>query len=242
MRNSLRLVFLLLFCYAVPAIAQDQSSSSSKSSPDRPAKQQRNTEAAKKAEVEGEDYLFQKHDVNRAIESFKKSVKLDPWYEHGYIMLGLAYMQAERWDQAQWAFEDATKVDPDDPHAWLGVGSALNEQKDYAGAQKALQHSLDIKPDSAEAHYELARSLWGMNRLQPAEEHARRATELNKDYASPHVLMGNIYVSEVNTEAALAEFHEALRLEPDGPQAATVKATIAKIEKAMADTAPKKKQ
>src|SRR5215472_8415949 len=242
MRNSLRLVFLLLFCYAVPAIAQDQNSSSSKSFPDQPAKQQRNTDAAKKAEVEGEDYLFQKHDVNRAIESFKKSVKLDPWYEHGYIMLGLAYMQTEHWDQAQWAFEDAAKVDPDDPQAWLGVGSALNEQKDYVGAQKALQHSLDIKPDSAEAHYELARSLWGMNRLQPAEEHARRATELNKDYASPHVLMGNIYVSEVNAEAALAEFHEALRLEPDGPQAATVKATIAKIEKAMADTAPKKKQ
>src|SRR5215467_7372733 len=242
MRNSLLLVFLWLFFCAMLVAGQDQNSSSSKSFEDRPVKQQRNTEAATKAEAEGEGYLFQKHDFNRAIESFKKSVKLDPWYEHGYIMLGLAYMQAERWDQAQWAFEDATKVDPDDVQAWLGVGAALNEQKDYAGAQKALQHALELKPDCAEAHYELARALWGVNRLEPAEEHARRATELNKDYASPHVLLGNIYLSEVNADSALVEFRESLRLEPEGPQAETVKATIAKIEKALADSTPKKKQ
>lgn len=239
MRNSFHLLSLLalLLLFSFKVSAQNSRSSSSK-----PPVQQRNTEAAKAAEAEGQDFLFQKHDVKSAIESFKKATKLDPWYEHSYLMLGLACMQAERWDEAQWAFEDASKVDPNDAQAWLGVGSALNEQKDYTGAQKALEHSLELKPDSAEAHYELARSLWSLGRLQPAGEHARRAIELNKNYASPHLLMGNIYVDQSDADNALAEFREALRLEPEGSQADEIKEMIARIEKAQSQPAQAKKR
>src|SRR5215472_14194003 len=106
---------LVLLVSSLKFTAQDSTSNSTKP----PSQQQRNTEAAKAAEAEGQTFLFQKHDVKSAIESFKKANKLDPWYGHGYLMLGLAYMQAQRWDAAQWAFEDASKVDPDDAQAWL---------------------------------------------------------------------------------------------------------------------------
>ncbi|HEY6967812.1 MAG TPA: tetratricopeptide repeat protein [Candidatus Angelobacter sp.] len=216
---------ILLLCLSL--IAQDSGSS-----PVKPPAAQRNTEAAKAVEAQGQELLFQKHDLKGAIESFKKTVKLDPWYAHGYMMLGLAYMQAERWDEAHWAFEDASKVEPENAQAWLGVGSALNEQKDYAGAQKALQKSLELKPGSAEAHYEMGRSLWGLEKLEAAAEQTKRAIELNKDYVSPHVLMGNIYLSGSDPESALAEFREALKLDPEGPQASSIKQTISDIEKA----------
>ena len=224
---------ILLFCLSLTA--QDSGSN-----PPKPAGAQRNTEGAQDAEAQGQELLFQKHDVEGAIESFKKAVKLDPWYGHGYLMLGVAYMQAERWDEAHWAFEDASKVEPENAQAWLGVGSALNEQKDYPGAQKALQKSLELQPDSAEAHYELGRSLWGLGKLEAAAEQTKRAIELNKDYVSPHVLMGNIYLSESDAASALAEFREALKLDPEGPQAGSIKQTISDIEKTKA--APGKKK
>jgi tetratricopeptide (TPR) repeat protein len=221
------ILLLSLLCPSLCLRAQDSRSSSAK-----PPSRQRNTEGAKEAEAKGQELLFQKHDVKGAIENFKKSVKLDPWYGHGYMMLGLAYMQTQRWDEAQWAFEDAAKVEPENPQAWLGVGSALNEQKDYAGAQKALQRCLELKPDSSEAHYEMGRSLWSLGKLEAAEVQTRRAMELNKDYASPHVLMGNIYLSRYDPDSALAEFRDALRLDPEGPQADAVRETISEIEKA----------
>ena len=185
------------------------------------------------AMTKGQDLLFKKHDARASIDEFKRAVKLDPWYGQAYLLLGLAQMQLQQWSDAQWAFEEAVKVEPGNAKAYLGAGSALNEQKNYAEAQKALQHSLEIRPDSAEAHYELARSLWGMGKWQLAEPHARQAIELNKDYAGPHALMGNIDIEREEPEAALSEFEECLRLDPEGSLAPSVKEIVAQLKQAL---------
>lgn len=211
---------------SLPLAAQDSSSRSADT-------QQRNTEVAKQAEAEGTKFLFQKHDVTAAIQSFRKAIKADPYYAHGYMMLGLAYMQAERWDDAQWAFGETAKLEPENAQACLGVGSAQNEQKNYAEAQKTLEHCLDLKPESAEAEYELARSFWGLSKWEAAELHAQRAIQLNKDYSGPHFLMGNLYLRRQDAESALAEFQEYLKLDPQGAQAAAVRDIVAKLQAAL---------
>jgi tetratricopeptide (TPR) repeat protein len=185
------------------------------------------------AMAKGEDLLFKKHDARASIDEFRRAAKLDPWYGHAYMLLGLAQMQLQQWSDAQWAFEEAAKVEPGNAKAYLGAGSALNEEKNYVEAQKTLQHSLEIRPDSAEAHYELARSLWGLGKWQAAEPHVRQAIALNKDYAGPHALMGNIYLQQEDAEAALAEFQESLRLDPEGSLAPSVKEIIVQLKKAL---------
>jgi tetratricopeptide (TPR) repeat protein len=181
----------------------------------------------------GQELLFKQHDARASLDEFKRATKLDPWYGQAYMLLGLAHMQLQQWSEAQWAFEEAAKVEPGNAKAYLGAGSALNEQQDYDGAQKALQHSLEIRPDLAEAHYELARSLWGLGKWQAAEPQVRQAIELNKDYAGPHALMGNIYIQRQDPEAALAEFQECLRLDPEGGLAPSVREIIAQLKKAL---------
>lgn len=189
---------------------------------------------AQQALDQGQELLFRKHDPQGSIDEFKKAVKSDPWYGPGYVLLGLAYMQAQRWSDAQFAFSEAIKVEPGNAQAFLGLGSSLNEQQDYVGARKALEQSLELKPESAEAHYELARTFGALGKWQDAEPHARRAMELNPDYAGPHALMGNIYLEQQNPALALAEFREYLRLDPEGSLAPAVKQIIPEIEKAMA--------
>jgi tetratricopeptide (TPR) repeat protein len=193
----------------------------------------RNIPEVEDAMSKGQELLFKKHDAKASVEEFKRAIKLDPWYGQGYMLLGLARMQLGQWSDAQWAFEEAGKVEPGNARAYLGAGSALNEQKDYAGAQKTLEHSLELRPDSAEAHYELARSLWGLGKWQAAEPHVRQALDLNKEYAGPHALMGNIYLQQENPEAALKEFEESLRLDPESSMAPAVKDIIAQLKKAL---------
>jgi tetratricopeptide (TPR) repeat protein len=185
------------------------------------------------AMAKGEELLFKKHDPRASLDEFRRAAKLDPWFGDAYMLLGLAQMQLQQWSDAQWAFEEAAKVEPGNAKAYLGAGSALNEEKNYPEAQKALQHSLEIRPDSPEAHYELARSLWGMGIWQLAEPHVRQAIELNKDYAGPHALMGNIYLQQEDAEAALAEFQECLRLDPEGSLAPSVKEIITQLKKVL---------
>jgi Flp pilus assembly protein TadD len=189
---------------------------------------------AQQALDRAQELLFRKHDPAASVDEFKKVVKSDPWYGPGYVLLGLAYMQTQRWSDAQLAFTQASKVEPGNAQAFLGLGSALNEQHDYTGAQKALEHSLDLNPDSAEAHYELARSLGAQGKWQEAGPHVSRALEINPDYPGPHALMGNVYLEAQNPAFALTEFREYLRLDPQGSLAPAVKQIIPEIEKAIA--------
>src|ERR1051326_1008314 len=239
------LPLLIFYFAAVAAIGQPQESSSQLTrgtqSSAEPAKPKQTPEAHKRRNIpevedamsKGQELLFKKHDAKASVEEFKRAIKLDPWYGQAYMLLGLARMQLGQWSDAQWAFEEAGKVEPGNARAYLGAGSALNEQKDYAGAQKELQHSLELRPDSAEAHYELARSLSGLGKWQAAEPHVRQALDLNKEYAGPHALMGNIYLQQENPEAALKEFEECLRLDPEGPMAPAVKDMIAQLKKVL---------
>jgi tetratricopeptide (TPR) repeat protein len=245
MRNtpSLALIILLLLCS--PFLSSQESSSATTRatqsaqaaqptpSPAAEAHKRRSIPEVEDAMAKGEELLFKKHDALASLDEFKRAAKLDPWYGDAYMLLGLAQMQLQQWSDAQWAFEEAAKVEPGNAKAYLGAGSALNEEKNYPEAQKALQHSLEIRPDSAEAHYELARSLWGLGKWQLAEPHVRQAIELNKEYAGPHALMGNIYLQREDAEAALAEFQECLRLDPEGSLAPSVKEIIAQLKKAL---------
>src|ERR1700727_2509789 len=238
-KNSLALIILVLLCSSW-LLAQESSSQPARSAthgasptPTPQSRERRSIPEVEDAMNKGQDLLFKKHDAKASVEEFKRATKLDPWYGQAYMLLGLAHMQLQEWSDAQWAFEEAAKVEPGNVKAYLGAGSALNEQRNYAAAQKALQHSLEIRPDLAEAHYELARSLWGQGKWQAAEPHVRQAIALNQDYAGPHALMGNIYIQREDPEAALAEFQEYLRLDPDGSLAPSVKEIIAQLKTAL---------
>jgi len=233
------LLFVSLAFLSGAAVAQSTGKSTAQPSPASPANageapstRRPPKPAAQAALDRAQDLLFRKNDPAASIDEFKKAVKADPWYAQSYVLLGVAYMQLQRWNEAQWAFEEATKVEPDNAQGYLGWGSALNEQKDYAGAQKALQRSLDLNPDSAEAHYELARTLGAMKQWEAAGPHALRAIALNPDYAGPHALMGNVYLEQEDLDSARDEFKEYLRLDPEGSLAPEIKQLIAEIEKA----------
>lgn len=187
----------------------------------------------------GRELLFRKQDPAASVDEFKKAVKSEPWYGPGYILLGLAYMQLQRWADAEWTFTEASKVEPASVQAYMGMGSAMTEQHNYAGAEKALTHALDLNPDSAEAHYELARTYASLEKWDEAAPHALRSIEINPDYAGPHALMGNIYLMQQDLPFALAEFQEYLRLDPQSSLAPSVKETIAEIQKSLADQAQK---
>jgi tetratricopeptide (TPR) repeat protein len=242
MRKSSLLPPLFLFLLALACPAQEsssqatrsgQSSASAKATPTPDPHKRRFLPEVQEAMDKGQELLFKKHDAKASVEEFKRAIKLDPWYGDAYMLLGLARMQLGQWSDAQWAFDEAAKVEPGNARAYLGAGSAMNEQKNYADAQKALEHSLELRPDSAEAHYELARSLWGAGKWQAATPHVRQAIDLNKDYAGPHALMGNIYLRQEDPESALKEFEECLRLDPEGSMAPGLHDIIAQLKKAL---------
>ena len=178
----------------------------------------------------GQSLLRDKHGVSRSIGHFRKAIQLYSAYTEAYLMLGLAYLQDQNLMEAHSALERTLELDPKSGAGYLTLGACLNQEKNHAGAEQALVRGLELEPDSPEGHYELAKAYWGQRRWQDAEPHAQKAEELQPQVPGVHVLMGNILLQKRDSTGALKEFNEYLRLDPEGPMSAPVRAVVNKLQ------------
>jgi len=185
---------------------------------------------ARKEFETGQKLLNEKKDAEGGIKHLRKAIQLYDKFPEAHLMLGLVYMDLRKLDESQAALQKATELDSTAPAGYLALGALFNQMKKYDDAEKALTHGLELKPDVAEGQYELAKTYWALGRWQDAEPHAQKAVALTPNMAAAHVLLGNVALRKRDNTAALHEFKEYLRLDPQGPMAAGVAQMIQKIE------------
>lgn len=188
---------------------------------------------ARKEFEAGEKLLMEKHEAESSIPHFHKAIQLHDAFPQAYVMLGMALMAEENWKEAQSALERAVQLDPNSAAAYFALGASLNQQKNYSAAEKALSRGLELNPDAPEGHYELAKTYWALGRWQEAEPHALKVVAGHPELAPVHVLLGNISLRKRDPQAALREYKEYLRLEPQGPMAAASRRVVSQLEAAL---------
>lgn len=90
---------------------------------------------------------FNKQDLRKAIEVFKKVLAADPNQPEANSYMGIILMQAGHADGALMAFDRALSQVPNFPMALWGKGMALYQGKqDYAGAREVFEKLLPLVP------------------------------------------------------------------------------------------------
>lgn len=90
---------------------------------------------------------FSKQDWQKAIESFKKVLAVDPNQPEAHAYMGAILLQAGHADGALMAFDKALSQNPNFPMALWGKGMALYQGKnDYAGARQIFEKLLQMVP------------------------------------------------------------------------------------------------
>ncbi|HEX8949170.1 MAG TPA: tetratricopeptide repeat protein [Dissulfurispiraceae bacterium] len=143
MRKTIFILFPLLFLVFMPAL----QSAGLCAEP----------EGREKAEalLKEADALFSEGKMDKAVETVREAVKVDPAHPDAYDQLGHMLMKAGKLDEAIGAFDSALKINPRSRTAKTGKGLALLKKGDAKGAEAVLKEALTLNPYPSATHYAL---------------------------------------------------------------------------------------
>jgi len=148
----------------------------------------------------GKSY-FMSGKVNEALEQFKKLTEVEP-SARPYALLGVAYRQLGRYDEAKQSLQKGLELDPHDGSCLFNLGLIAEQQGDSAGAESMLQQVLRSSPNFPDALLELANLRIAAKRLPEAEELLRKYVRLSLNPATGYYKLAIVERSLHDTAAA----------------------------------------
>ena len=129
---------------------------------------------------------------------------------------GYAMNDRGRYEEAAECFENAIVLGGRgraDPHAFRG--QALQDMGRIEEAMVHFDRAIELDPRHSMALFKKAEALLALNRVDEAHRWCRRAVKYGPEEAAPHHVMGLIHALRMDLEAAIAEFSESVRINPD---------------------------
>src|ERR1700716_3714360 len=130
-----------------------------------------------------------------------------------YNTLGVAYMNQQKFAEAQKYFEKALPADPKFAVARLNLGIALLSQQKLGPARAALEEATRLLPNDPYAWYNLGLVYKDTGEPEKAIEAFQHVTQLSPE-ADAHYFLGYLYTQLQRYDDAIAEFQKALAAFP----------------------------
>jgi len=165
-----------------------------------------------------------------SIDSFLRTIQLDPRVEQPYLFLGRMLDVAEgKLPAMVAAFRTYSEAHPDDPMACFEYARALAASGgDAAEVEKLLKHSIELNPGGWESHFELGLAYERRRSFAEAAKEIEASIKLNPEAAVPHYRLSRVYdrldrKEEADEQRAIHAQMTKPKPTPPKPAAATKK-------------------
>lgn len=163
----------------------------------------------------------------KAIELLKSALSLYPDFALALNELGVQYLKVGQPDKAAEALRSTLRLAPDNFTARLNYGIALLNKREFAAAETQLRQALGKNPAAPTAHMYLGIALINLLKYDEAEKELQRAIETGgTSLSQAHYYLGGIYWHKQDYKRAAEELETYLKLAPNAPDAARIRATI----------------
>jgi arylsulfatase A-like enzyme/tetratricopeptide (TPR) repeat protein len=163
----------------------------------------------------GEIYCDLK-DFDEAMANLEKAISIDP--EHSSVahnLLGSAYLEKKRLDEAEKEIAISLQLRPRIPDAHYNLGLLYEQRGDIQRAIEEYKKEIEIHPGAYPAHFNLALVYAKLGRLREEVEELKAAIEANKKFARSYLFLAKAYLDlNENFEEAISLARKGLELEP----------------------------
>lgn len=155
-------------------------------------------------------------EYDKAIETYKKALELDPKSTLVNYEIALSYFTKGDYEKAI-EYSDVVLKQKSDlmMQAYLTKGSALDVLGKTKESIKLFEKAIKETGDHYLLYYNLALNYFKTSELDKAEPNLIKAIELNPNHASSHLMLANIHNQQENPVQTLLAVHYFLFLEPN---------------------------
>jgi tetratricopeptide (TPR) repeat protein len=166
---------------------------------------------------------LQAGDTATAIASLEKAVGATPGSAEAHLLLGQAYLRAQRKDDATKEFQAGFSLDPKavlpleskDVDELMLVGNIHAGLNQFDEALATYQAVLQINPNKAAAHTNIGVVYYQTSRLDDAVAEMKKALEIEPNDAETQYMLGATYVQQQKYDDAEKAFNQAITLKPE---------------------------
>ena len=186
----------------------------------------------------GDDKVLRATVLTSAIDMLRAKLPHDSTSYSTYLYIGLSALVLSDGAQARDAFLkvlDLRKNDPKDAvlQTRKYLGTSYLVLQDYDNARKTYEEVLTANNQDDDAYGYLAQIALQRKNYALAIQHARKAADLKPDKASYHLIMAQAYTNSQQLAAAVREYSETLRLDPNNNAARSQLDTVRKAMEQM---------
>ncbi|MCX7975037.1 MAG: tetratricopeptide repeat protein [Candidatus Aminicenantes bacterium] len=186
--------------------------------------------------------LIEAGQYDEALKVFEEFLAKYPQIHQVHLNIGTCYLKKDDLDKAEAAFKlvlDKTievygdyKKDPAASlRAFAGLGEIYLKRNDLETARKYFTQALDVSPEDEVAAYNVAEILFSHQNIDEAIRYYELAIKIKKDWSKPYHKLGLAYLNKGDFEKALENLRKFLEIDPNNPEAPTVKNIIEAVEK-----------
>jgi tetratricopeptide (TPR) repeat protein len=175
---------------------------------------------------------------DEAIAAYTQIVAQAPTCADCYFNLGVAHMNKKQYAEAEAAFKKVTEIKPDNAQAYTQLASLYNAQRKFDlaadASANAAKYSTATTPGvggNAEALYNQGVVMFNGGKFADAKTAFEGATKADPKMAMAHYQLGMTALNLGDFGLAVSSLQTYLQLDPDGPKAAEVKASLPALEK-----------
>jgi tetratricopeptide (TPR) repeat protein len=193
-------------------------------------------EAAELQKMAGEAItLMNSGQRDQAIAKFNEVIAKVPNCVDCYVNLGVIYKEQQKPAEAEAAFKKVIELKPDHGGAYSELATLYNSQKRFDLAADASANAAKYLGSSggaagAEATYNQGVIMFNSGKFAEAREQFEAAVKTDPTMGMAHYQLGMTALNLGDIPAAVAALEGYLKVEPDGPKAAEVKASLPALQ------------
>jgi Tfp pilus assembly protein PilF len=184
--------------------------------------------------------LFEQGKYDDAIASYQDFLEKNPTAYQVRFNIGNCYREKNELDAAQQEFEAVLEkanmeVGPEDlkvqAKALAAIGELYVRRDDIQKARAYFTQSLERNPQDEILAYNVGEILFSNAKMDEALEYFTMAATIKPNWADAFLKLGYVHLNKTEYDKAKENFNKFLELDPDHPQAQSVRGILDYLEK-----------